>query len=387
MSESRRPRVAHVTVAPEFVDRIMVHDLRRLRDREDVTVICAPGPAVDLVRAQGFRVLTIPAHRKLSPAQDLVSVWRLWRLLRAGRYDIVHSYAPKGGLLAQIAGALAGVRRRVHSCRGLLYTPDMAAWKRRLFRATDRLTNGLADRTIYISRADMAHSVDDGLCDARSARFTGSGVDLSHFSRDALAPDTRETVRRRFGVGADEVLVLTVGRFVGDKGYREVAAAAAALRDEWPNVRYLWAAPELAGEEGVLPATLAADHGVADRVTRLDYMADVAELYAAADLLVHPSYREGVPRALMEAAAMGLPILASDIPGCREVVRHGETALLFPPRDAAALGDALRAALRDPQAARARADAALRDVRARFDQDALTERVWAIHAELLGVDR
>jgi glycosyltransferase involved in cell wall biosynthesis len=86
----------------------------------------------------------------------------------------------------------------------------------------------------------------------------------------------------------------------------------------------------------------------------------------------------------MEATAMGVPVVASDIPGCREVIRHGETGLLFAPRDAAALTGALRAALADPAAARARAEAALRDVRARFDQDALSERVWGVHAELLG---
>jgi glycosyltransferase involved in cell wall biosynthesis len=385
-AEARRPRVAHLTVAPEFVERIMIHDLRRLAAREEIVVVCAPGPAVDAVRAEGLRVVTVEARRKLSPLQDLASLWQLWRVLRRERVDLLHSYAPKGGLLGQLAGALAGVGRRVHSCRGLLYQPGMPAWRRRLFRATDRLTNALAHRTVFISAADRDFSVRERLCDEDRARFTGSAVDLRAYSPDALPPGRREEVRRRYGVSDGQRLVLSVGRFVADKGYADIAAAAAELRAEFPDVRYLWAAPELAGEDGVLPATLASGHGVGDLVTRLSHMADVVELYAAADLLVHASYREGVPRVLMEAAAMGVPIVASDIPGCREVIPTEATGRLFAAGDARALAAALRAALRDPQDTAARAAAASVAVRERFDQDALTGRVWAVHEELLRHD-
>jgi glycosyltransferase involved in cell wall biosynthesis len=381
--EARRPRVAHLTVAPEFVERIMVHDLRRLAAREDIVVVCAPGAPVEAVRAEGLRVVTVDAHRKLSPLRDLSSLWRLWRVLRRERVDLLHTYAPKGGLLGQIAGLLAGVGRRVHSCRGLLYQPGMPPWRRRLFRTTDRLTNALAHRTVFISAADREFSVRERLCDAGRARFTGSAVDLGVFRPDALPPERRDEVRRRYGVSDGQRLVLSVGRFVTDKGYADIARAAAELRTEFPEVRYLWAAPELAGEDGVLPATLAADHGVGDLVTRLSHMAEVVELYAAADLLVHASYREGVPRVLMEAAAMGVPIVASDIPGCREVIPSEATGRLFAPGDARALASALGAALRDREGTAARAAAAQAAVRTRFDQDALSSRVWAIHEELL----
>ena len=381
-----RPRVAHFTVPPEFVEKIMLDDLVRLRDREDATVICAPGPAVDAVRAAGFRVLTVAAHRKITPLQDIASLWELWKLLRRERFDLLHSYGPKGGLLGQLAAALARVPRRVHAWHGLLYMPGMRAWRRRLFRTTDRVTNGLAHRTIYISAADREFSVREGLCAPDTTRYTGSGIDLARYSLAAVPPGTREAVRARLGVGPDDVLVLTVGRFVADKGYRELAAAATALRGDHPRLRYVWAAPTLIGEDGVLPDSLPADHGIADIVTHLAYMAEVTELYASADLLVHPSYREGVPCALMEAAAMGVPVLATDIPGCREVVRHGETALLFAPRDPDALAAAVRAAIGDPAATRARAAAAERDVRARFDRNVLGDRIWAVHDELLAGD-
>ena len=117
-------------------------------------------------------------------------------------------------------------------------------------------------------------------------------------------------------------------------------------------------------------------------VTLLRAHRDLRPLYAAADVLAHPSYREGVPRVLMEAAARNLPIVASDIPGCREVILHTVTGLLFPPRDAGALSEALATTLSDLDGARRRAEAAAEDVRKRFDQDEVTERIWEIYAEL-----
>ena len=148
-------------------------------------------------------------------------------------------------------------------------------------------------------------------------------------------------------------------------------------------MRFVWVAPIVAGEEDVLPDALINRPELEGCVTLLRSHRDLRPLYAAADMLAHPSYREGVPRVLMEAAAMGLPIVATDIPGCREVVSHGITALLCSPRDPVALAEALTTALRDPAGARRRARAADQDVRQRFDQNNHTERLWDIYSELL----
>jgi glycosyltransferase involved in cell wall biosynthesis len=380
----RVPRVVHVTTTPDFVRHIMIHDLRRLRPRTDATVVCADGMALADVQKEGFRVVTIPIQRKLSPVADLRTLVRLYRLLRRERPDLVHTYVPKGGLLGQMAAWLARIPHRIHSCRGLLYTPDLASWRRALLRSTDRLTNRLAQRTIYISRADRDFSVRERLCPERRARYTGSGVDLAHFDPAALPAETRTVVRHELGIPDSARLALTVGRFVVDKGYRELAEAASAVANRRPECRFLWVAPVLAGEEGALPDDFIAARGLSAVVTRLLLQHDVRRLYAASDLLVHPSYREGVPRVLMEAAAMGLPIIASDIPGCREVVDHGSSGLLVPPRSAESIASAIEALLADGAAAARMALAARRTVERRFDQDQLTERIWGVYRELLG---
>lgn len=381
---TRRPRVAHVTTTPEFVRHILIHDLRRLNARTEAVVFSAPGEGLDVLGAEGIPAHTIPIRRKITPLQDLRAIWTLVRRLRREPADLLHSYVPKGGLVGQLAGVLARVPARVHSCRGLLYTDDLAGWRRRLYRFTDRLTNRLAHRTIYISRADHDLSVREGLCDPRKARYTGSGIDLRHFDRGALPPDTRRRVRDELGVAADAPLVLTVGRYVVDKGYRELADAAVALRAERPDARFVWVAPVLTGEEGALPDAFIADRGLAEVVARLHIQQDVRRLYVAADLLVHPTYREGVPRVLMEAAAMGLPIVATGIPGCREVLRSEASGYLVPARDARALGDAILRALANPVETASRAARAQAEVREVQDTDRVAERILDVYAELLG---
>ncbi len=376
----RRRRVVHVVPVPEFARLILLHDLRRLRDETDALVVVGADEGLEEVRATGARVVVIPIGRKISPLGDIISITQLWRLLRRERPDIVHTYIPKGGLVGQIAAALAGVRHRIHSNRGLVYTPTMPRVTRSLVRGGERLTNWLAHRVLFVSRADLEFCVREGLCSDARAVHQGSGVDLHHFDAAALPADTRVTVRRELGIGPDAPIVLTVGRFVRDKGYEELVAAITTIRRDHPDVRFVWLAPVMRGETDTLPQSLSVALG--ESVVHLSSVRDPRPYYVAADVLVHPSHREGVSRVLMEAAAMGLPILASDIPGCREVVTDGVTATLFVAGDAASLTGALNRWLADRPAASDRAEEARSDVRRRFDQNALTQRVANIYRSL-----
>jgi glycosyltransferase involved in cell wall biosynthesis len=327
--------------------------------------------------------MTIPIRRKLSPWADLRAIWRLWRILRRESFDIVHSWVPKGGLVGQLAGALAGVGARVHSCRGLLYTPTMPRWRRQLFRATDRLTYALAQRTLFNSGADRDHAVADGLVAAARAINSGSGIDLLHFTPSSASEQGAAALRSRLGIDADSPIVLTVGRFVEDKGYRELIDAAAELHRARPALRFVWVAPVVTGESGTLGDADIHAAGLGGIVHRVTHQDDVRPFYAMATVLAHATHREGVPRVLMEAAAMRVPIVATDIPGCREVVRNEETALLVPPHSARELARAIGRALDDPAASAERATRAEHDVRARFSQDAHAERIWATYQDLL----
>ena len=150
-----------------------------------------------------------------------------------------------------------------------------------------------------------------------------------------------------------------------------------------PNARFVWVAPVLGGEDRVLPEDFLARRGLERQVLLLPLQERMAVIYAAADLLVHPSHREGVPRVLMEAAAIGLPIIASDIPGCREVVSSAEQGVLFQVRSVDALANAIATALASGEAMRHRAKAAKARVGLDFSQELVSERVWNVYSELL----
>jgi glycosyltransferase involved in cell wall biosynthesis len=375
--------VVHVTTTAEFTRLILWSDLRRLAAITDQTVACADGPEVAGLRHDGVRVLTIPIRRKLAPIADLRAIVALWRVLRRERFDLLHSYVPKGGLVGQIAGWLAGVPRRVHTWHGLLYAPTMPAWQRVVLPITDRIINRLAHRVLFISEADREAALGRRLCRPDRSRLVGTGVDLARFAPDAVPPGTRARVRRELGIPPDAFLVLTVGRYVADKGFRELAEAAAMLARADVAAHFVWIAPVFEGEQGVLPDALAQRADTVGSITRLGMQDDVRPFYAAADVLALPSYREGVPKVLIEAAAMGLPIVASDIPGCRQVIRSDDTGLLVPPADARALADALMGVRTNPDQARRRAEAARRDAVDRFDDAGPVERIQAVYRELL----
>ncbi len=382
MKEERR--FIHLTAAPEFARRIILHDLVRLRHVGRHEVWASEGADLAGIRAEGFETVALPIHRKLSPWKDLFTIANLWSRFRAVRPDVVHSYTAKAGLVGQIAGWLARVKCRLHSVRGLLYTPGMPRWRRWLFRMTDYITFRLAHRVLFVSSADRDYCVETGLCPASKAVYTGNGIDLSLFDRSAIADDRRAAVRSAWGATSDSIVVLSVGRYVVDKGYRELAEAIRIAVASCPGARFVWIAPVLTGESGTLPDDFIEKQGLSTHVMRLGLQDDMPALYAAADVLVHPSHREGVPRAIMEAGAMGLAVVATDIPGNREVIDDTQVGWLAQVGDVQRLAEHLIEVIENSGEREQRAGALQRRVKASFSQDAVSQKVAAVYRDLMG---
>lgn len=376
----RPPRVAHVAAAPEFVGLIMIHDLRRLRDATEPVVFCPGGTELEALRAEGIEARSVSIARKIAPLRDIASVWTLWKLFRAQRVAAVHTYTPKAGLVGQVAAWLARVPVRIHSCRGLLYTGDMTPVLRTVLRFADRVTNLLANRTLFVSAPDLRFSVEESLCPPARARWTGNGVDLSFFDSARLPESVRRAVRAQLGVPQNAIVALTVGRFVVPKGYVELARAADVLARRHPQLWFVWVAPVMSGEAEVIDAARIDEIAASARIVRVPYWRDMPAMYAMADLLVHPSHREGIPRAVMEALAMGLPVVASDIPGCREILDPDARHRLVRVGDADAIVHGIEEVL--ATGAGRTGGPALAQARERLDQDLVSGRVRAVYTEL-----
>lgn len=379
-----RPKVLHVTTIDMSLEVLLGPQLRAFTAAGyEVVGASAPGRYVDQLEADGIRHIPLRhATRSMAPIQDLRFFAEFMRVCRAERPDIVHTHTPKPGWFGRPAARLARVPHVVNTVHGLYATPDDSAPKRAVVYALERFAAAFSDAELLQSSEDVP--VLRRLRVPRSRiEVLGNGIDLDRFDPHTVPTAGRERLRGELGVGADDVLVGAVGRLVWEKGLAELLEAARILRKERPEVRMVVVGPtEEDKRDGLRESDLAAiteETGVVFAGARRD----VESVYGAFDLYVLASHREGFPRSAMEAAAMGLPVIATDIRGCRHVVDDGDNGLLVPVRDGAALARAIDALAGDPDRRTAMSAAARRKAASDFDQQRVIERTIACYERLL----
>jgi glycosyltransferase involved in cell wall biosynthesis len=271
----------------------------------------------------------------------------------------------------------------VNTVHGLYALPDDPWPKRAVVYGLERVALRASDAELVQNPEDVPVLRRLGAADDQLT-VLGNGVDLSRFRPDRLTPAARTALRAQWGAGPDDVVVGLVGRMVWEKGYREVFDAARSLRGHRPPLRFVVAGGlDEAKSDQLGPSDLDAVARDAD-VTFLGMRDDVEDLYGAMDVYVLASHREGFPRSAMEAAACGLPIVATDIRGCRQVVDHERTGLLVPVRDAGAIAAAVARLGRDSDVRGAFARAAVAKARSEFDDRQVVATTLATYDRLLG---
>ena len=299
----------------------------------------------DFIRAAGLRFVPLPFDRRsMNPLRELRQLVMIWRLYRRERPDIVHQIAVKPILYGTLAARLAGVRAIVNAPVGLGYVFSSADRTARGLRPVLRLAyrwlmNPAGSRVIFENGDDLASFVAEGAVrQADAVLIRGAGVDVTRFCVDPAARPA----------GKDAVpVVMLVARMLRDKGVLEFVAAARYLRAAGVAARFVLVGdPDPENPASLDEATLQAWHDghVIEWWGRRE---DMPEVFAEADIVCLPSYREGLPKVLLEAAACGCARVATDVPGCREAVIDGHDGLLVPPRDALALAAAIRRLLED----------------------------------------
>lgn len=354
---------------------------RRLRDLGHELVLLSPdGEFGPRLREMGFDWRPLPMDRRsLNPFAEARLVWRLSRILRAERIDIVHGFTIKPAVYGALAGRLAGVRGRVNAVAGMGYVFISNSLKARVLRPVVRTLARFAfdsrrARLIVQNPDDHAEFVDAGVVRPdRVHIIPGSGVDLSRFMAVARQPVEGAPLR-----------VLLAARMLWDKGLQEFIDAARMLRAEGRRIDFLLAGEPDPGNPASAPAEVIrgwVDEGV---VQWLGHVGDMAALLASVDIVVLPSYREGLPKTLIEAAGCGLPLVTTDVPGCREVVTHEVDGLLCPVRTVEPLALAIARLQDDPALARRLGDAARLKAMERFDERIVIDRTLGVYREVLG---
>ena len=290
---------------------------------------------------------TLPLTRQITPFRDLNALWKTYRLIRRLRPDIVHTHTPKAGLIGMWAARWAGVPVRLHTVAGLPLMERRGLW-RWLFTQIERLTYAFATE-VWPNSFGLETYIRQHLYNGPKLRVIGNGssngIDTIRFRSTSELTQLAKMLRKQLSIAPDVFVWLFVGRIVGEKGITELVTAFRAVSEKQPDTRLV-----LVGQEeslNLIDRTIKSLIVSDKRILEVGYQTDVRPYIMMANALILPSYREGLPNVLLQAACLERPVVATDIVGCREVVQQGETGLLVPPKDSFILHDAMLRLMND----------------------------------------
>jgi glycosyltransferase involved in cell wall biosynthesis len=359
-------RIAHIATVDATLRHVLLPQLQVvLEEGGEAVGISAPGPYSAELEEAGIQYLPLPSStRRMNLMKDLKAARELWRILRRERFDVLHTHNPKPGFYGRIAGRLAGVPIVVNTI--CLYTSDNNRLLRRLIVfGLEAIASRFSDVELVKTPEDFALLTRWHITRRSRTRILGNGVDVVRFDGTRFSREDRRRLRRQLGIEEHRIVVGIVGRLVAEKGYPELFEAASLLGDRYT---ILAIGPDDPAKRDALPPSVlrqAIDQGVRFLGMRTT---DLEELYAAMDIFVLPTRRECIPRSVMEAGSMGLPVVTTDIRGVREVVDDGVTGFLVPPGDARALEEAIRKLGEDPALRESMGQAGRRRAWREFDQ-------------------
>ena len=372
MKTNDSPKLLRISTVPGSLASLLKGQLKYLSEHYEVVGVSSPGKTLDLVSTrEGVRTVGIPMERRIAVLKDVVSLIRLILLFRKERPDIVHSITPKAGLLSMLAAWITRVPVRMHTFTGLVF-PTARGKMQRLLILMDKITCSCAthinpegegvkrDLMRYGITGKPLHVIGNG---------NVNGIDLACF-HVLNTQDETEKLRYTYKIHSSCFTFCFVGRMVRDKGINELVNAFAKLHSENQNVRLILVGPFEKELDPLLPEVEVLIHQHPG-IIYAGYQPDVRPYLAASDALVFPSYREGFPNVVMQAGAMDLPSIVTDINGCNEIIHERENGVIIPPKNENALYGAMKYFTENPQEVNRMAGNARRMIASRYGQQAL----------------
>lgn len=338
----------------------------------EVHIVSSPGPELtEFETREQVIIHEIPMMRRISPWCDLIAIARMFALFRGEHPDIVHAHTPKATLLAMLAARMARVPCRICHLHGLPHSTATGTLRFILLWST-KIPALLATQVASVSYSVEASAIDERICGAGKSLVFENGSSNGVDAMDRFNPEkhTRMDGIRVLGIEENALVIGFAGRLVRDKGVVDLHRAWAQIREDIPNSYLL-----IAGDRDVrdaLPEAVLKSLQSDPRVKMLGHFSEMPAFYAGLDLFVLPTYREGMPTVILEAAAMGIPTVASRCVGCVDAVVDGVTGTLVPPGDPVALADAIRKYFNNPDLRRQHGARA----RARVLRDFRPEDLW-----------
>ena len=373
-------KIIRATTVPLSLDVFCNGMLKELSEKYEVVALSSPGPEFPAIEErEGVRTIKVPMERHISLVKDIKALIKMVGVFRKEKPTMVHSMTPKAGLLCMMAGKLTGVPVRVHTFTGLVW-PTERGLKRRILMFTDRLTCACATHIIPEGEG-VKNDLIAGKITKKPLKVLGygnvKGIDLSHYMI------TEELKAKSEKLRSDKFTFLFVGRIVKDKGVEELCRAFEKLSKS-ENVRLILVGPN----EGNLDPISDEAWEIIKNNPMIEYVGpqwgdDLLVYYAASDCFVFPSYREGFPNTVIEAGAMNLPCIVTDINGSREIIVDGENGMIVPPRDAEALYRAMKTMLTTDDKRNNMARKARKLIADRYEQSFVRKCLYDFYDEVL----
>ena len=333
--------------------------------------------------ARGYDILTVSMSRGLNPLRHLVSIAQLVRVFRREKFDVVHAHTPVAALIGRIAARIAGVPLIVYTAHGFYFHEQMRPLPKAIFTFLEWLGGRCTDLLFTQSEEDARTAIEKRFLPAARVLAIGNGIDIGRFDPRAARP--RVAIRAELGIPADAVVIGMIGRMVAEKGFGEFFDAAAEVARRSPNAYFVVIGGHLASERdsGIGAHLEAARAALGPRLILAGVRDDMPDMFAMMDVFTLPSYREGMPRTIIEAMHMERAVVATDIRGSREEVVPEVTGLLVPTRDAKSLAAAFLRLINDAELC-ARMGAAGRERALQLYDEAkvVQKQIAAIRAQL-----
>lgn len=338
------PKLFRVTTVPESLNILLRGQFKFMsKNGFEVIGISSAGNALNEVsQEEEIRVIEINMSRKISPIKDFLSVYNLYKLIKKEKPIIVHSHTPKAGAVAMMAAKIANVPIRLHTVAGL---PLMEAKgiKRKLLNFVEKITYACATKVYPNSKGLYDFIVEEKLASSRKfkiiANGSSNGIDTSYFSLDSISEQQMNEIRVKLNIKSKDFVFVFVGRMVGDKGINELIAAFSRFKDS--NIKLLLVGG-LESDLDPLNRETIQEINENENIISVGFQKDVRPYFAISHSLVFPSYREGFPNVVLQAGAMGLPSIVSNINGCNEIIEEGVNGIIIPPKNIESLYVAMK---------------------------------------------
>lgn len=374
-------KLLRISTIPNSLAGLLKGQLKMLNEQYEVVAVSSPGKAMEVLHErEGVRTIETPMERRISLVKDFISLLRMIRIFAKERPYMIHSITPKAGMISMLAGWITRVPIRIHTFTGLVF-PTATGGKKKLLIAMDRLTCACATHIIPegegVKRDLMTYRITKKPLRV-IANGNVNGVDLTYFNR------TDEVMKQAATYRLEECFTFCfVGRMVRDKGINELVSAFIRLHQKYTKLRLLLVGPFEKKLDPLLPETEKAiqEHPA---ISFVGLQPDVRPFLAASDALVFPSYREGFPNVVLQAGAMGLPSIVTDINGCNEIIIPNENGVIIPSKNEEVLYQAMESFLVNPGEVKRMARNARSMIASRYDQKIVWEALLKEYKRIIG---